>query len=107
MSKSVSQSAYEKIEALRKKFPNETTTALFERAGANPSAYYYHSAKKAKEKKASAPKKTKSPGYSLLTGPTEQPLPASIGGSSATGQRVVFVCVSPEQLQALMMGGAL
>lgn len=89
---------YQKIEALRKKSPNKTLKELFEQTGVDASSYYVgkNNALQKKPRKAAS----KRPQYAELQAPDAPP-------PDKKSDRLVFMMGTPEQIKAVLAGGAL
>ncbi len=93
---------FQKIEALRKKHPNKTLKELFEQSGVDQSSYYVgrNAALSAKITKPIS----KSRQYAQIQAPEAAPAPAPPERKS---DRLVFMMGTPEQIKAVLAGGAL
>ncbi len=82
---------FAKVEKLRAKHPNKSTKELLDMAKVKGAAYYR--ARKSMKPKAKAPK------HKTIAAPIEVAQPAD--------PRLIFLMGSPEQIRAVLAGGAL
>lgn len=82
---------FEKVEAVKKKYPEESIEKLCKRAGVHPSSYYYARKKQGLAKSGKAEKKKSSPKYTKL-----------VAEPAVESGKVMMIYGTPEQVRAVI-----